>query len=276
MALTKPRITLMVVLTAAGGMWLAPGDPPVHVVWVMLVTTAGVVAAANSLNCWLERDSDRLMVRTKSRPLPDGRLQPSWALASGLVLGGISVPLLAIGVNLLTAALGALALVSYVAVYTPMKPRSPMALFVGAIPGALPPLMGWTAATGSLDLPGWVLFGILFFWQIPHFVAISIVRQSDYDRAGLQVLPSARGLVRAKICAVIYTFALGVTSVMLYPLGIAGTTYAVSALVLGLAFACVALVGLHPRAGERWARQLFVASLLYLTALFIALIVDAL
>ncbi len=143
-ALTKPRITLMVIITTLGGLWLAPGEVPMVTILATLVATAMVVGAANTLNCWLERDSDAFMARTKNRPLPSGRLDPRWALGLGLALGAISVPVLTLVVNPLTGLLAAIALVSYVWIYTPMKQRSPAALLVGSVPGALPPLMGWT------------------------------------------------------------------------------------------------------------------------------------
>src|SRR5690606_12849555 len=178
-ALTKPRITLMVVITAAGGAYLSPARLEPFRMAILLLTMSMIVGGANALNCYLERDSDRFMARTASRPLPSGRLAPSWGLVVGLGLGLSSLPLPAYFVNGLTAVLDAVALVSYVAIYTPMKQASPTALLVGAVPGALPPLMGWTGATGSLDAPGFVLFGILFLWQIPHFLAISVFRQEE-------------------------------------------------------------------------------------------------
>jgi protoheme IX farnesyltransferase len=274
-ALTKPRITLMVLVTAAGGMWLAPGTVEVGSMAVMLITTGMVVGAANTLNCYLERDSDRLMARTAKRPLPDRRLEPSWALVLGVLMGLFSVPILTFAVNPVTGLLGLIALVSYVAIYTPMKQYTPAALFVGALPGALPPLMGWTAVTGSIDAPGIVLFGVLFFWQIPHFIAISVFRQEEYDRAGLKVLPSVRGIDSAKAQSVVYAGALWVVSLLLVPYGLADTLYLVAALALGGYFFAISLSGLFARDPKAWARKLFVASLLYLTALFAALIVDA-
>ncbi len=273
-ALTKPRINLMVIITAAGGMWLAPGNLPPSLVFTMLLTTAAVVGAANALNCYLERDTDRLMERTASRPLPDRRMEPGLALVFGCTLGLLSVPILSIAINPLTGLLGAVALVSYVVIYTPMKQYSPVALLVGAIPGAMPPLMGWTAVTNSLDAPGLVLFGVLFLWQIPHFIAISIFRQADYERAGLKVLPSVRGLDYAKRQAFLYTACLVVVSLMLFPLRVAGYFYLATALALGGRFLFVAAQGFSSEAGDAWAKKLFFTSLIYLTVLFSVLMLD--
>lgn len=279
-ALTKPRITLMVVITAAGGMWLAqhaPGAQPLawQAMVLVLLTTASVVASANTLNCWLERDSDRLMARTANRPLPDGRLDPSIAYAFGIMTGLVSVPLLSFAVNPMTGLLGAVALVSYVVVYTPMKRVSPTSLLVGAVPGALPPLMGWTAVTGRLDLPGVVLFLIMFLWQVPHFIAISIFRQEDYERAGLKVLPSIKGLAYSKVQAALYAAILAVVSLAPFMLHVAGPIYLLTAVVLNVAFVGMALVGLRESAGLVWARRFFFTSLVYLTVLFPVLMFDA-
>lgn len=273
-ALTKPRITLLVVITTLGGIWLAPDEVPLVTTLATLIATAMVVGAANTLNCWLERDSDALMARTKNRPLPAGRLDPNLALAWGLGLGAISVPVLTLVVNPLTGLLAAIALVSYVWIYTPMKQRSPISVLIGAVPGALPPLMGWTAATNELSPPGIVLFGILFFWQLPHFLAISIFRQRDYTKAGIKVMPAVRGLPRTKLHTALYTGALVPVSLLLVPLGIAGPIYLVGAGVAGIAFLVWALLGLRAEAGNRWARQLFLASLAYLPLLFAALALD--
>ena len=274
-ALTKPRITLMVLVTAAGGMWLAPGSLDLASMATMLLTTGVVVGGANTLNCYLERDSDRLMARTANRPLPDRRLDPSWALTLGLLMGLFAIPTLTVAVNPVTGLLGFIALVSYVAIYTPMKQHPPEALFVGALPGALPPLMGWTAVTGTIDAPGLVLFGVLFFWQIPHFIAISIFRQEEYERAGLKVLPSVRGVRSAKMQAVVYSACLWAVSLLLVPYGLAGTIYLTAAVVLGGYFFWMALRGFKAEDSKAWAKKFFVASLIYLTTLFAALIVDA-
>jgi protoheme IX farnesyltransferase len=179
-------------------------------------------------------------------------------------------------VNPVTGLLGFIALASYVAIYTPMKQWTPAALFVGAVPGALPPLMGWTAVTGTIDAPGLVLFGILFFWQIPHFIAISIFRQEEYERAGLKVLPSVRGLQSSKVQATVYSFAVWAVSVLLVPYGLAGPIYLFTALVAGALFFGESLRGFRAPDAKVWAKKLFVASLIYLTVLFAALIIDAL
>ncbi|MCA3012209.1 MAG: protoheme IX farnesyltransferase, partial [Myxococcaceae bacterium] len=176
-SLTKPRLSGLVLFTTAGGMWLS-GAPLTWWSWlVALLGTAGTVGAANAFNCYLERDSDRFMARTAVRPLPQARLEPVVALGFASALALVSVPVLFVGVNALTGALGLLALTSYVLVYTPMKSRTHWAMVVGAVPGALPPLMGWTAATGRIEGPGLVLFAILFVWQMPHFIAIALFRK---------------------------------------------------------------------------------------------------
>jgi protoheme IX farnesyltransferase len=274
-SLAKPRITLMVLITTAGGLLLAGGITPLKALYTLL-GTALVVGSANTLNCWLERDSDRLMARTKNRPLPAGRMAPSVALAFGLTLGGISIPMLAMGVNQLTGLLAALALVSYVAVYTPLKQKTPAALLIGSVPGALPPLIGWTAATGKLEWAGIALFGVLFFWQLPHFIAIAIFREDEYVRAGIKVLPAVRGLRVAKVHALVHSVLLLVATLSLGPLHVAGLPYLITAVVLGLAMIVISLRGFAPGASHKWARQLFAASLVYLPLLFSALAVDAL
>jgi heme o synthase len=270
-ALTKPRVTSLVLVTTAGGMWLAPGALSVGRALGTLIGTALAVAAANTLNCWLERDVDARMERTRDRPLPAGRLSARVALFFGLVLGVISVPLIAVSSNLLTAALGAVALISYVAVYTPLKRVSPKALLVGAVPGALPPLMGWTAVSGRLDAAGIVLFGILFLWQLPHFIAIALYRQADYAAAGIRVTPVVRGERTSRVHALLWTVLLVPVTLLLGPLHVAGKGYLVVAAVLGASMLVWTATGLRAGADRKWARGLFRFSLAYLTLLFAAL-----
>ena len=191
--LTKPRVTSMVVVTAGGGLWVGGADPSAGVVAATLAGTALAVASAGVLNCWVERDSDRLMARTRRRPLAAGRVSPRAGLLFGLALGALSLPLLWLGANLLAALLAQLALWSYVLVYTPMKRHSPDALVVGAIPGAIPPLIGGAAATGELGSGALALAAILFFWQVPHFLAIALRRRDEYAAAGLKVVPVVYG-----------------------------------------------------------------------------------
>jgi protoheme IX farnesyltransferase len=272
-ALTKPSITRMGILTAAGGLALAGGSDLATMV-AALIGTGLAIGSANALNMWWERGPDQMMSRTKDRPVAAGRLSPPAAMAFGVVIGLASLVLLALGVNLLTAALAAFALVSYVLVYTPLKYRTPLALLIGAVPGAIPPLMGWTAATGSLDAPGLALFGILLLWQLPHFLAISIYRQSDYARAGIRIVPIVRGVDVAQRQAVAWATALLPLSLVLTPLGVTGTLYLVVASVAGAAYLGVAIQGLRTARPARSARQLFVASLLYLPVVTVALAID--
>ncbi len=283
--LTKPRITISVAFTAFGGYWLACRhlsiDPLSHGVFAwsgaklgaMLFGTALVVSGANALNMYLERDTDALMARTANRPLPQGRMQSSLALGLGMALSALSLPLLTFGVHAITGLLAAIALVSYVLLYTPMKRRSPASLVVGAVPGAIPPLLGWSAARGTLDGPGIVLFGILFLWQIPHFLAIATFRKEDYRRAGMKVLTVVSGDRVARHHAVRYLAALLLMSFLLVPLRVGGTAYLATAPLLGALFFGVGLWGLRRDAGVRWAKGLFFTSMIYLVGIFGALTV---
>ena len=276
-ALTKPRITLLVMLTSAAGMCVAPGRIAGKTLWLSLIGTALIVASANALNMWWEKDIDAKMARTKSRPLPAGRMAPDVALVFGLALGVVSVPML-FAVNVATGVLGLVALVSYVAVYTPLKRHTWLALLVGAVPGAMPPLMGWTTVTGSLAPGGLILFGVLFLWQVPHFAAITLFRRDDYARAGLMVVSVHRGERAAKNVIVTYTALLVATSLLLYPFRVGGPWYLATAAVLGALFFAFGVRGLRPakseRADLRWAKQLFAFSILYLVVLLVALLVD--
>jgi protoheme IX farnesyltransferase len=271
-ALVKLRIMGMALLTAAGAMSLAPGDVlPARALWLLL-GTALIVGAANTLNMWLERDIDCLMVRTRNRPLPQHRLSANTALVFGAIQGALSLPALA-RVNLVTAALGLVGLLLYVGVYTPMKQRSHWATWIGAIPGALPTLMGWTAVTGRIELPGLAVFGVLFFWQIPHFHAIALYRQHDYDAAGLRTLPGTHGAAAARRHIVFYLAVQVAVSLSLVPLRIAGLPYLITAALLGAAVLVQGASGLR-HGTARWARSVFLASILYLPVLFAVMVLD--
>ncbi len=275
-ALAKPRLALLVLCTAAGGLWLAPGHRDALGATVLLVGTALVVGAANALNNFLERDVDARMRRTRDRPLPAGRVDPWVAVAVGLGLPSVALPALAWFTNGLTATLAALALFTYVVVYTPMKQRSSLALFVGAVPGAIPPLMGWTAATGRLDPGGLALFALLFCWQLPHFLAISLYLKEDYARGGLRVFSLVHGDRATTVWGAVTSLALVPVSLMLLPLGLAGPAYAVAATILGTGLSAYALSGLWQRgSANRWARNFFLLTLVYLTLLFTTLLASA-
>lgn len=273
--LAKPRITSMVVFTTAMGLWLAPGAIGAGRTLVLLLGTALLVGSANTLNCWYERETDGLMLRTRHRPLPSGRLEPGIALALGIGCGVFAIGLLALAVNPLTALLGAVAHTTYVLVYTPLKKISPWALEIGAIPGAIPPLMGYTAATGALALPGWFLFGILFFWQIPHFLAIAIYLEDDYRRGGLKVLSVTRGPISAARWLAVYTVALIAVSLLAQPLQLAGAAYTVAAALLGAGFLAFARRGVTGPVEGAWARRTMLYSIAWLTALMFALVAFA-
>jgi protoheme IX farnesyltransferase len=272
--LGKPRITGMVIITFLGGLWLAPGDIAHWRTIMTLIGTALLVAAANALNMYMERDADALMERTRDRPLPRAVVSPEAALAFGAGLTCVGIALVFLGSNLLTGLLGILAVSGYVAVYTPLKRVSGAAVFVGAVPGALPPLMGWTAVTGHLDAPGLALFGVLFLWQIPHFLAIATYRGADYARAGFKVLPLTVSVRATRATMFVFSVVLVAVTIVLEPLHVAGPRYAMVAALLGAVFIGWAAAGFRPAAENRWARSLFVYSIVYLTLLFVALVVD--
>ena len=275
LALSKPRLSTLVILTTGAGMLLAPGHLGARRATTVLLASSAVVAAANALNSYLERNIDARMRRTCQRPLPQGRLEPRTALwlASGVALLAISALYLA--GNPLTALLSFIALALYAWVYTPMKQITAWAMVVGAVPGAIPPLMGYTAVTGAIDEAGWALFALLFCWQIPHFLAVAAYLKEDYARGGIQVLPrqcSARATVG-------WTLGSGIllVPVSLWPLhaGLAGPTYAGVALLLGTGFVGLIATGLRPGVVPgRWARQVFVGSIAYLSVLLCLLVVQ--
>lgn len=273
-ALMKPRIMVMALLTAAGGLSLAPAEPQPGIWLALMIGTALIVGAANTLNMYLERDIDCLMARTKDRPLPAGRMEPAFALWLGVAQAFISVPVLTFAINPLTGLLGVIALIFYVMLYTPLKQRTVLATLIGSVPGAMPALMGWTAVTDSIDVRGLAVFGVLFIWQVPHFHAIALFRHKDYVRAGLKTVPSEQGELAARRRIAVYLVLQVALSLALYPLGVAGLGYAVVAAATGVAYLGYGLAGLAPDVGARWARRLFLASILYLPVLFTAMVLD--
>ena len=268
--LGKPRLSMLVLFTAATGLAAAPSVASPWRAVVFVLATACLVISANTLNCWIEREIDARMRRTRDRPLPTGRLEPSVALASGSLLAVVSLTTLAVVTNPLTTILGAAALVSYAAVYTPLKRVTPWSVVVGAIPGALPPLMGWTAATGELGLGGWYLFGVLFFWQLPHFIAISVYLREDFQRGGLRVMSVVFSPLTVRRFIFAFTLVLVAWSLLPQLLGLAGTVYTILAGILGAVFTYYAAAGLRREADDREARKVFLWSLLYLPFLIVA------
>ncbi len=273
--LGKPRITSLVLLTTGLGLWMAPGS----LGWLrtagFLLATGLLVASANTLNCWIERETDGLMERTRSRPLPSGRIAPVLALTWGIVLGVLALAAIWATANPLTFVLGAGALLSYVLLYTPLKRVGWWAVLVGAVPGAIPPLLGWTAGSGALSAGGFALFGILFFWQLPHFIAISLYLKDDYRRGGMRVLPLVHGDIVARRHLFAYTVLLVIASLAALPLELAGPLYVAVATTLGGGFLLLAAAGLRPAVAPAWARRTFAYSLLYLPLLIGTLVLDA-
>lgn len=270
--LSKSRIVMMVLITtAAGYLFAAP-----HVDWTLLLNTlvgTGLVAAGtNALNQYVERDHDARMRRTRLRPLPDGRISPRAALLFSIAVAVIGTVYLGLAVNWLTAALGAITLTSYIFVYTPLKRVSTICTLIGAIPGAIPPLMGWTAATGVLGAGGWIIFAILFFWQLPHFMAISWMYRDDYARGGFAMLAvrDQDGQATARH-AVFYSFALLTVSVLPPFFGLSTFIYLAGALAAGAALTFASFAFLASRTPAR-ARRLFMASNIYLVVMMTLLV----
>jgi heme o synthase len=273
--LTKPGVTRMVLATTWCGAAIAPGKLRLDLLAWTLVGTALVVGAANALNMYVEADVDALMSRTRGRPIPSGRISAEVALSFGLVLAFLGIPVLDWLVNPLTAFVAGLSLLVYVLAYTPMKRLSPIAVWVGAVPGAVPPLLGWTSQTGAIGIGGLSLFLVLFVWQVPHFHAIALFRMDEYRRASLKILPVTRGISYTKWSMVAVT-ALGLAVSALPALaGLGGMTYRVAAIALGAPYFVLALYGLSPNAGAKWARSFFFASMPYLLGLFVALVVGS-
>lgn len=273
--LAKARLSALVVLTTAAGFALAAQGALdwMRLFWTLLGTSLAA-AGANAFNQFLEIEADARMRRTCRRPLPAQRVRRGHALAFALAMSLAGPLLLAVFVNPLTALLGAACLLIYVLVYTPMKRQSPLNTLVGAIVGALPPMMGWTAATGRLDFAAWLLGAILFLWQIPHFLALAWLYRDDYERGGFRMIPrlDRTGQMTAQV-ALLYTLAL-VSVTLFVPLaGLAGRFYAVGATVLNVIFVVLAVRMLWRR-DDANARRLFLASVLYLPLLLGLMVAD--
>jgi protoheme IX farnesyltransferase len=273
--LGKPRVAGLVMVTMLCGALVAPGPRPLGRLVIAMLGTALVVASANALNMYLERETDARMRRTASRPLPTGRLSAETALWFALACGVVGLGVLVACVNLASAGLALLALGSYVLAYTPLKRSTTYALHVGAVPGAIPPLIGWASMTGSLAPRAFPLFLILLIWQLPHFLAIATFRREEYARAGLIVQPNTRGLAATKRSILVWSALLLLVSLSPVALGMAGIWYGLVAVALGAAFFWYAAFGRGEQTPERWAKTLFLASLPYLVLIYAALVVSA-
>ena len=280
--LTKPRITLLVLVTAYLGYYLGLRSQGDHMVslesWLILfyliLGTWATSAGAAVLNQVMERRHDAKMARTKNRPLVMGKISPMNALVFGMVLSLCGCVFLYYLINPLTAWISAATVLLYILIYTPSKRITTWNTIIGSIPGALPPVGGWVAATGSLAPPAWILFGILFCWQMPHFLAIAIIYAADYEKGGFKMLPSIYPeSKRTSYVILFFTVALLVTSLGLYILKVGGILYAVGAALLGVAFFMVALKVIM-ESNKKNARRLMLASIIYLPLLLIIILIE--
>jgi protoheme IX farnesyltransferase len=280
--LTKPRITLLVLVTAYLGYYLGLRSQGDHMVslesWLILfyliLGTWATSAGAAVLNQVMERRHDAKMARTKNRPLVMGKISPMNALVFGISLSLCGCVFLYYLINPLTAWISVATVFLYILIYTPSKRITTWNTIIGSIPGALPPVGGWVAATGSLAPPAWILFGILFCWQMPHFLAIAIIYAADYEKGGFKMLPSIYPeSKRTSYVILFFTIALLITSLGLYILKVGGVVYAVGAALLGVAFFMVALKVIM-ESNKKNARRLMLASIIYLPILLIIILIE--
>ncbi len=268
--LTKPKLSLLVMTTVFVGIVLAPTSMNFFKVILTLILIAFIVTGATTLNCLIEKDVDAKMERTKDRPLPAGRMSSKSAAVFGFLLLGLSIPLSFLLINWQTAVLGLISAVLYLTIYTPLKQKSTIALLVGAIPGALPPVMGWVSNTNSFDLMSLALFIILFVWQIPHFLAIAIYHSNDYKGADIIVTPNIVSPLKVKLMIFTLTIVLALTSLTPYWVGYSSLAYRNSAIFLGTIFVILSFFGLlisDEKKYLKWARQYFWGSIVYLPLL---------
>lgn len=273
--LTKPRVVMMILVTTLVGYYLGALGVPDHLRLLhALIGTALAAGGTLALNQLIEREADAKMERTKLRPLPDGRLQPVEALVFGAVITVGGLGYLTLMVNSLSAMVTAAIVVSYLFAYTPLKQRTSLCSTVGAIPGALPPVIGWVAARGTLDIEAWVLFAIMFLWQVPHSLAIGWLYRDDYARAGFRLLAVVDTDGKSMSCQIVAN-CLALLSVGLIPtlIGLTGSLYFFTALVLGSAFLWSA-ISLARSCSQAAARRLVFASLLYLPTLLGMMLLD--
>ncbi|MGD9542377.1 MAG: heme o synthase [Methylocystis sp.] len=277
-ALLKPRVMSLVVFTALAGLLLAPTPPHPLIGFASLLAIAVGAGASGALNMWYDADIDALMTRTRKRPIPAGRLDPESALAFGLVLATLSVFTLGYVANWFAAALLAFTLLFYVVIYTMwLKRWTPMNIVIGGAAGALPPMVGFAAATGEINLASVVLFAIIFIWTPPHFWSLALLKSEEYGRAGVPMLPNVAGEDRTRLEILIYALALAPLGVAPWLLGFASLAYGLVSIGCGIALVALATAVFKQREGEaarRAARRMFLFSILYLFVLFLVLVVE--
>jgi protoheme IX farnesyltransferase len=273
--LLKPRVMSLVVFTALVGLVVAPGHVHPVIGFVALLCITVGAGAAGALNMWYDADIDGRMERTAARPIPCGRVTPGEAAGFGFTLATFAVVTLGLLVNVLSAALLAFTIFFYVAIYTMWLKRStPQNIVIGGAAGALPPMIGWAAATGTLAVEPILLFLIVFFWTPPHFWALSLYRSDDYARAGIPMLPVVAGADETRRQILLYTLILAPLGVAPWLLGYAGPVYGIAAVALGAVLIALALRVRAERQGHRASKQLFGFSILYLFLLFAMLLID--
>ncbi len=274
--LFKPRIIPMVLITTMGGMWLARHDLSLFIYGKNLLGVFLLIAGANAINMYLERYEDGRMSRTKTRPLPMGKIEPYWALVTGILFSVVSILYFYFLINTLTTLLAMGSLVIYTVIYTPYKKHSPLALWVGAIPGAMPAILGWTAVTSDLNLQAVSLFAILYFWQIPHFLAITIFRKEEYTYAGFKVMPATQGEKSTLAFIIQYSFIMIPIGLLPAAFKLVSHTYFYFAFLLSLGFFVLSLCSWNSPNILVWAKRIFFASLIYLPLLYLGLLLTRL
>jgi protoheme IX farnesyltransferase len=278
LALLKPRVMSLVVFTALAGLLLAPTPPHPLIGFASILAIAVGAGASGALNMWYDADVDAVMTRTRKRPIPAGRLEPEAALGFGLVLATLSVFTLGYVANWFAAALLAFTIFFYVVIYTMwLKRWTPMNIVIGGAAGALPPMVGFAAATGEINLASVVLFAIIFMWTPPHFWSLALLKSEDYGRAGVPMLPNVAGEDRTRLEILIYALALAPLGVAPWLLGFASLAYGLVSIGCGIALVAVAAAVFRQREGEAAraaARRMFLYSILYLFVLFLVLVVE--
>lgn len=273
--LTKPKLSMMSIITALLGYFAARPPRDIAVFLSLVVGTTLTAAGSAILNQWWERDEDALMMRTRNRPLPRGTIGMPAALWMGLILSAGGVAVLCLGTQIVVGLLALATMLIYITLYTPLKKVTPLATEIGALPGAIPPLMGWMAAEGSVSALGWIIFGVLFAWQMPHFMAISWIYREDYRRGGFRVLALGKsGAKKISWSALLYTLLLIIITALPIFLALTGWIYAIGSTLVS------AFMGWKAwqffRAGDKdvTARNLFNASIVHLPLLFVILVID--